>query len=96
MGLPLGVWWGGNKLGGNGSLVGAFAGLGASVGLIALSERTRQSTIVTAAVLTLPVLTVAGYELSHTEPTGAVPATVAPAVGLGAGGTATFGLQGSF
>jgi hypothetical protein len=25
-----------------------------------------------------------------------VPATVAPAVGLGAGGTATFGLQGSF
>ncbi len=96
VGLPLGVWWGGNKLGGNGSLAATFAGLGASVGLIALAERTHQSTLVSAAVLTLPVLTIVGYELSDTEPTGAVPTTVTPAVGLGAGGSATFGLQGSF
>jgi hypothetical protein len=95
LGIPIGVWWGGNRAGGNGAFMGAFLGFGLSVGLGGFAISQEQPAIGAMALLAMPLLTVAGYELTDTGPPDAVPTTVAPAVGLGAGG-ATFGLQGSF
>lgn len=95
LGFPVGVWRGGERMGGNGWLLGAFAGAGVAAGLIAAAERTHQDILIQSAVLASPLLIVAGYELTTSGPQDAAAATVAPAVGLRTGG-ASFGLQGSF
>lgn len=71
IGFPLGVWWGGELMAGNGSLLATFGGaavggLGA-VGLWAVSERSRPplSTLLTGVAIPLPVVgAFLGYELS--------------------------------
>jgi len=82
-------------MGGNGRLLGAFAGAGVSAALIAAAERTHQDFLIQSSVLAAPLLIVAGYELTTSGPQDVATATVAPAVGLRSAG-ATFGLQGSF
>ncbi|AKJ01973.1 Hypothetical protein AA314_03599 [Archangium gephyra] len=71
IGFPLGVWWGGELMAGDGSLLAtlggaAVGGLGA-VGLWALSERSRPplSGVLTGVAIPLPVVgAFLGYELS--------------------------------
>lgn len=97
LGVPIGVWWGGKVMGGNGTFNGALAGSSLSLALSGVAYALKQEDLAAGLLLTAPFFAVAGYELtdSDPQPQDAAPATVAPAIGLGAGG-ARFGLQGTF
>jgi hypothetical protein len=71
LGFPLGVWWGGELMAGDGSLLATFGGAAvgglAAVGLWALSERSREpvSSVLRGVAIPLPVVgAFLGYELS--------------------------------
>lgn len=71
LGFPLGVWWGGELMAGDGSLLATFGGAAvgglAAVGLWALSERSGEplSSVLKGVAIPLPVVgAFLGYELS--------------------------------
>lgn len=89
LGFPLGVWWGGELMAGDGSLLATFGGAAvgglAAVGLWAWSERSRQplSSILKGVAIPLPVAgAFLGYELSSILRKKAKGLQVRPAVVL--------------
>ncbi len=79
IGLPLGVWWAGEVVGGNGSLLATFAGGlvgtiagGVVLGVAAARASNQGGELSPLAVASLPMLGMAGcvvgYELSQQEP----------------------------
>jgi hypothetical protein len=82
IGYPLGVWWGGEVVGGDGSLLASFAGMGVGIlagVLLGLAEQQIDpGNRLTGAVVGLPILAgpLVFYELSQRQE----PGTPAPAV----------------
>ncbi|WP_375772076.1 hypothetical protein NR798_14710 [Archangium gephyra] len=89
IGFPLGVWWGGELMAGNGSLLATFGGAAvgglAAVGLWSVSERSRPplSGLLMGVAIPLPVVgAFLGYDLSSSLRKKAVGLEVRPAVVL--------------
>ncbi|MCY1080350.1 hypothetical protein [Archangium lansingense] len=89
LGFPLGVWWGGELMAGDGSLLATVGGTAvgglAAVGLWALSERPREpfSSILRGVAIPLPVVgAFLGYELSSSHRKKETGLQVQPAVVL--------------
>ncbi|MFP2908768.1 hypothetical protein ACLESD_27705 [Pyxidicoccus sp. 3LFB2] len=95
LGIPLGVWWGGGKAGGNGRFLGALGGLGVSVASAGTAHLLRAEDLGFALLATAPVLSIVGYELTDSAPKTPTSTRVAPSVSVSSGG-ASFGLQGRF
>ncbi|HEX5750064.1 MAG TPA: hypothetical protein VFZ09_27790 [Archangium sp.] len=91
LGFPLGVWWGGELMAGDGGLLATFGGAAVgglgTVGLWALSERSGQplSGVLKGVAIPLPVVgAFLGYELSSGLRKKAVGLQLRPAVVLSA------------
>ncbi len=94
-GVPLGVWWGGGKAGGNGSLAAALGGAGVSFASAGAAYLLGANDVGAVLLATAPVLSIVGYELADSTPRAPSSAGMTPTVSVSTGG-ASFGLQGRF
>lgn len=95
VGMPLGVWWGGKRAGGNGGRLGAFGGLGVSLASAGAARLLGAKDVSNVLLATAPVLSIVGYELTDSAPLAPAAPGVTPALSVSSGG-ASFGLQGRF